>query len=322
MYLQHFNLKRAPFEMKPDDEFLYMSTQHSRALLFMDYAAWNPEGFVIISGEIGAGKTTLLKRLLKNYSGKVNTFHVAYTNLENNELFLYLAKQAKLKVGDGNKVTLLYAISEYLKKVTKSGTPFVMVIDEAQNLTKQNLEDIRLLSGLEGPNGPMMKVVMLGQPELQENINQISQLRQRVKLYCHLNGLSEEETCSYIDYRLKVAGMPSNQLFDRELMRVVYQYTGGIPRLINKVCDALLMCAFGDERSKPIISDVEDVLNNLMLDGEPVSSKSAPQKPDEPKAADSSENTLEGLDGSSVSRIVSALESIDNSLKELVKKIN
>lgn len=318
MYLQHFKLTRAPFEMKPDDEFLYMSTQHSRALLFMDYAAWNPEGFVIISGEIGAGKTTLVKRLLKNYDGKVNSFHVAYTNLESNELFLYLVKQAKLRVADTNKVTLLYAINDYLKKITKNGTPFVMVIDEAQNLTPKNLEDIRLLSGLEGPSGPMMRVVLLGQPELQDNINKIPQLRQRVKLYCHLNGLSQDETLKYIEYRLKIAGSNVNHLFDAEMVKVIHQHSKGIPRLINKICDALLMCAFADERSKPLVSDLEDVIDNLMIE--------EGREPTAPIPETSNDNLLQkdgpslAMDNAMLERMVLALEGINDSLKRLTDK--
>jgi len=327
MYLKHFKLKRAPFQMKPDDDFLYMSSQHSRALVFMDYAAWNPEGFVIISGEIGSGKTTLVKRLLKNYNGKVNTFHVAYTNFDKAELFHYLAKQANLPVQDTNKVTLLYAINDYLKGMTKGGTPFVMVIDEAQNLSEENLEDIRLLAGLEGPNGPMLRVVLLGQPELQGNINQVPQLRQRVKLFYHLNGLSEEETINYIEYRLKVAGLPNNKLFDRKMMQVIFQYSSGIPRIINKICDALLMCAYADDRKKPMVSDLDEILDELMINERPGAEKPVNG---EAKGANGTK-TINGakgkaeaptfnLDPSMFERMVVALEGINKNLAHLTKE--
>ncbi|WP_428244136.1 ExeA family protein [Gynuella sp.] len=327
MYLKHFKLKRHPFQMKPDDDFLYMSSQHSRALVFMDYAAWNPEGFVIISGEIGSGKTTLVKRLLRNYQGKVNNFHIAYTNLESAELFYYMTKQAGIQITDQNKVTMLYALNDFLKEKTKNGTPFVLVIDEAQNLTQANLEDIRLLAGLEGLNGPMLKVVLLGQPELQLNVNRVPQLRQRVKLHYHLNGLGEEETKGYIEYRLKIAGLTRNLLFDEAMIKVIFQYSRGIPRLINKICDALLMCAFADERKKPMISDLDDVLDELMLDepaSDPEPEETAPVEETnnavtQPIAAMPATIDMEQINGY-LERIAKALEGIENKIDVLAKE--
>lgn len=265
MYLEHFGLTRAPFQIAPDDRFLYLSQKHAKALVYMDYAAWQPDGFVVVTGEIGSGKSTLIKRLIRKIKDKVVCFHLPFTNLNDNELLGYMARQANIKVSADDKVSIIYALTDYFKEITATGVPCVLVIDEAQNLSPSNLEDIRMLAGLEGPNGTMLRVVMLGQPEFMNTVNASEQLRQRVKLHYHLVGLDLAEVKQYIDFRLELCGLSENSLFSEDLIESIYKLSNGIPRLINKICDSLLICAFSDNRKKPEIHDFEEVAQDLMM---------------------------------------------------------
>jgi general secretion pathway protein A len=265
MYLEHFGLIKAPFQITPDERVIYLSKKHTKALLYMDYAVRQSDGFVVVTGEIGSGKSTLIKCLMKKIKDKVMCFHLSFTNLKGNELLGYLARQVNIQVSLDDKVAIIYALTGYLEEVTANGIQCVLVIDEAQNLSLSNLEDVRMLAGLEGPSGAMLSVMMLGQPEFMNTINASEQLRQRVKLHYHLVGLDLAEVKQYIDFRLKQCGLADGGLFNDDLMEFIHKITNGIPRLVNKVCDSLLICAFSDNRSKPVIADFEEVAQDLMM---------------------------------------------------------
>ena len=155
MYLEHFGLRRHPFRMTPEDDFVYMSQQHSRAFVYMNSAIWSAEGFVVISGEIGSGKTTLLKKTIRSLEGNLKLLHVSYTNLKSDDFFRLLIHQAGIKTEMNSKVTMLFAIMDYLQMMADRGTPVVLAVDEAQNLTKENLEDIRKIFTLVKVNGSL-----------------------------------------------------------------------------------------------------------------------------------------------------------------------
>lgn len=339
MYLEHFELQRHPFRMAPEDDFVYMSQQHSRAFVYMDSAVWSPEGFVVISGEIGSGKTTLLKKLMRGLSNELRLFHISYTNLKNDDLFHLIIRQAGLPADQANKVGMLFAINDYLQSMSEKGIPVVLAVDEAQNLTHENLEDIRMLAGLEGSGGPVMRVILLGQPELKGSIARIPQLSQRVKLFFHLTGLTEKETGEYIDHRLFVAGYEGETLFDAETVKQVYALSKGLPRLINKLCDGLMLCAYAEDRHVIKVEDLIEIRHDLL--GEAFVDPNAPaaeaatehdavgtEVPDEtsaqtamseqtkPDAADSSE--VQTSDHNALSRIANALERIDDKLERLL----
>lgn len=317
MYLEHFGFARHPFRMAPEEDFLYMSRQHSRAFVFMDSAIWSPEGFVVISGEIGSGKTTLLKKMISDVKEDVKLFHIAYTNLTGGDLFQLIMQQAGLRFTESvNKVTMLFAINEHLREMAAKGTPILLAIDEAQNLTHENLEDIRMLAGMEGPNGPILRVILLGQPELKDNISDIPQLTQRVKLFFHLNGLSLEDTRHYIFHRLTVAGIQNADLFTDPIIQLVHEYSDGIPRLINKICDGLLLCAYAEDRQTLQGSDIDEIKNELL-----VSTDEIIKKPNR-SAKQEATNTNKPVEANSsylvmLERIAGALESIDQKLEGL-----
>ena len=315
MYLEYFGFKINPFQMTPDNEFLYMSQQHAKALVYMDYAAWKPGGFVVITGEIGSGKTTLVKWLLKNFTGKVNCFHVAFTNLSGNDLFHYLLRQVNIIPKKEDKISLIYTFQEHIKKISKSGKPCVLIIDEAQNLTKEQLEDIRMLAALEGPDGPLLRVTLLAQPEFLYMVNASEQFKQRVKLHYHLKGLSYDDVIKYIYYRLIKSGLTGNTLFDKELIDEIFKYSKGIPRLINKICDALLMCAYAEDKEKPKADDLKDILSDLMIDS------TTDNVVNQIDIAISNLNNVPSNNSSDVlERLVSAVENLNKNLSIIAHK--
>ena len=313
MYLDHFGFERHPFRMAPEEDFLYMSRQHSRAFVFMDSAVWSPEGFVVISGEIGSGKTTLLKKMISDIKEEVKLFHIAYTNLKGDDLFQVILQQAGLRIVDNNKVTMLFAINEHLRNLAAKGIPVLLAIDEAQNLSHENLEDIRMLAGMEGPHGPILRVILLGQPELKAHISAIPQLTQRVKLFFHLEGLSYDDTKHYIFHRLTVVGYGNTNLFPEPVIQQVHQHSRGIPRLINKISDGLLLCAFAEDRQHLQASDIDEIRHELLVSTDDI--------PTEPKvetaniSRSSSAEQQQPIATDALERIALALESIDNKLE-------
>jgi len=317
MYLEFFGLHRHPFRITPEDDFIYMSQQHSRAYVYMSSAIWSSEGFVVISGEIGSGKTTLLKKTIRNLEGNLKLLNISYTNLESRDLFSLILRKAGMKVEDESKVAMLFQITDYLEKMAAAGTPVVLTIDEAQNLTRENLEDVRMLAGMESMGGPSMRVILLGQPELKQAVLDIPQLAQRVKLFFHLEGLSLAETAEYIDYRLLVSGHGGNKLFDSDTVREIHKLSKGIPRLINKLCDGMMMCAYSEDRPFIDPHDLKSIRKDLLGDELP---------PDTPKTAElrKREHSVQEQSGANsgdiagianaLVRMAEALERIDSRL--------
>ena len=321
MYLEFFGLHRHPFRITPEDDFIYMSQQHSRAYVYMSSAIWSSEGFVVISGEIGSGKTTLLKKTIRNLDGNLKLLNISYTNLESKDLFGLILRKAGLKVEDDSKVAMLFKITDYLERMAASGTPVVLAIDEAQNLSRENLEDIRMLTGMDSMGGPSMRVILLGQPELKQAVTAIPQLSQRVKLFFHLNGLSAAETSEYIDYRLLVSGHGGNKLFDKETVREIHRLSNGIPRLINKLCDGMMMCAYSEDRPFIDPHDLKSIRKDL-LGEEPAGHRQETEKAPKPESHGQSspapQNAATDITTSNaLLRIAEALERIDSRLARM-----
>ncbi len=318
IYLEYFKFKKAPFQITPDDEFLYLSKQHSKAMAYMDYAASQIGGFVIITGMIGAGKTILLKRMMKRLNKKATCISLPFTNLEGKELFQYVAEEVGICGGGESKVGLIFALKKYFFDELNNGRPCVLVVDESQNLSSENLEDLRMLAGLEVSDNPVLRVVMLGQPEFMDKVNSFEQLRQRVKLHYHLTGLNEVEVSKYIDYRLWVAGADTNDIFHAEVVKEIYQYSRGIPRLINKLCDALLLCAFIEGRKYALKKDIDEVASDLMI-SKPSDSITGPNSLAPTNEVSNKLNEII-TNSSSMERVIFALENINKNLEILANK--
>ena len=266
MYLEHFKLREFPFRLTPDTEFLYMSPAHARAKAYMDYTVWNREGFVIITGEIGCGKTTLIQKLLSELDDEnVLVAKVFQTQLDEVEFLQAMLVEFGLNPFNAKKVELIDMLNTFLVENFLKYKQLVLIVDDAHNLSLKVLEEIRMLSGLETQKEKILHVVLVGQPPLNELIEapEMEQLLQRVRLRFHLKALSPEETADYIMHRLKVAGTTDSGLFSPDAVPVVHKYTGGVPRLINTLCDTALTCAYADGLDQVTPAVVEIAVEEL-----------------------------------------------------------
>jgi general secretion pathway protein A len=255
MYLDFFKLREFPFRLTPDTEFLYMSEAHSRAKAYMDYTVWNRDGFVVITGEIGCGKTTLLQKMLSELDSNVLVAKIFQTQLDEVEFLQAVLVEFGLNPFNAKKVELIDMLNTFLVDQFHKGRQLVLVVDDTHNLNPKVLEEIRMLSGLETDKEKVLHVILVGQPQLNEMLEapELEQLLQRVRLRYHLRSLSESDTKAYVLHRLEVAGAVDSQLFASETWSTIYKFTGGLPRLINTLCDTALVCAYAEDQ--PMVTE-------------------------------------------------------------------
>ncbi len=265
MYLEFFQLVEHPFQLTPDSDYLYMSESHSRAKAYMDYTIWNRDGFVVVTGEIGAGKTTLLQKLLSEFDETVSVAKIYQTQLDEIQFLQAVLVEFGLNPFNAKKVELMDMLSTFLIERFLQSKQLILIVDEAQNLSPKVLEEIRMLSGLETQKEKILHVVLVGQPELNDILDspEMEQLLQRVRLRCHISALSESETRDYIFHRLRIAGGGDRNIFEADVIPLIYEYTGGIPRLINVLCDMVLTCAFSDQLKTVSIASVKMGIEEL-----------------------------------------------------------
>ncbi len=249
MYLEFFKLKEFPFRLTPDSEFIYMSGGHSRAKAYMDYTVWNREGFVVITGEIGSGKTTLIQKLLSELDENVLVAKIFQTQLDEVEFLQSVLVEFGLNPFNAKKVELIDMLNTFLIDNFLQLKQLLLVVDDAHNLSLKVLEEIRMLSGLETRKEKVLHVILVGQPSLNDVLDapEMEQLIQRVRLRYHIKSLSETDTRDYILHRLRIAGAAEPEaLFAPDTFPIIYKYTGGLPRLINTLCDTAMTCGFAD----------------------------------------------------------------------------
>jgi len=259
-YLEHFKLNEQPFGFTPDPKFIYWSKQHSHAMAYLQSTILLADGFVVITGEIGSGKTTLLQSFLGEIEDDIVYALVSQTQLKTTQFLQAVLTEFGFKPFDKHKVELLDMLNMFLIEQYSNGKKVILIVDEAQNLSKKVLEEIRMLSGVETHKEKVLRIILAGQPELKETLESpgLAQLAQRVRFRCHIGPLSHPEMRDYIEHRLKVAGIEPNDLIANDAFAPIYRYTGGIPRLINTLCDTALLCAFADEKQTV---DAEDVMS-------------------------------------------------------------
>jgi len=248
-YLDHFKLAEQPFRLTPDPEFLYWSKQHARAKAYMESTIWLADGFVVITGDIGSGKTTLLQSFLTELGDDIVYAVVSQTQLTPTQFLQAVLTEFGFKPFKKRKVELLDMLNMFLIEQYSNGKKVVLVVDEAQNLTKKVLEEIRMMSGIETHKEKVLRIILAGQPELKDTLDSphLKQLMQRVRLRFHIGPLDRREMREYIERRLSVAGRENNDLFEDDSFDVIYLFSGGVPRLINTLCDTTLLCAFADD---------------------------------------------------------------------------
>jgi general secretion pathway protein A len=264
MYCDLFHLKEPPFGLTPDPQFLFASKQHARAKAYMESTIWLADGFVVITGEIGSGKTTLIESFLSELPPEIVVAQISQTQLSPVEFLQTLLVEFGFKPFRKRKVELLAMLKDFLVEQYAAGKKLLLVIDEAQNLSRKVLEEVRLLSGLESQKEKLIRIIIAGQPELSRKLDspRLAQLTQRVRLRFHLSALTKRETHEYITHRLNVAGANGRTLFTEAACDMVFRYSGGVPRLVNILCDTALLCAFGEAKAQ--VDDKQQVDDKIV----------------------------------------------------------
>lgn len=249
MYEKYFGLDQKPFNMTPDPEFLFFTERHREAFAHLMYGIRERRGFICITGEVGAGKTTLCRALLEEFDENTRLALVLNPMLSDAELLETINDEFFIKSPGKTKKELLDALNEYLIEQHSAGRNVVLLIDEAQNLSAETLEQVRIISNLETVKDKLIQIVLIGQPELRDKLSRpdLRQLNQRITVRYHLTPMTEEEASAYIHHRLSVAGSAGRIRFSPEAVREIYKYSGGIPRNINVICDRALLTAFVNE---------------------------------------------------------------------------
>ena len=246
MYLDYYGLTEPPFDITPNPRFLFYSAKHREAYNHLLYGIRERKGFVQLTGEVGAGKTTLCRAMLGQLNGSFATALILNPVLNPNELMKAIAIEFGLEVRGMDRLDTVATINSFLLDQIMNGKEAVLIIDEAQNLTEELLEQVRLLSNLEMDDRKLLQIVLMGQPELRDRLNSpnLRQLRQRITVRYHLSPLSQAEIGQYIRHRLAVSGAAWAPHFTRAAMWRIHHYTGGIPRLVNAVCDKVLLAGY------------------------------------------------------------------------------
>jgi type II secretory pathway predicted ATPase ExeA len=265
MYLELFKLHELPFRLSPDPQFLYLSKQHARAKAYMESTIWFTDGFVVITGEIGAGKTTLIETFLRELQSDVVVAQINQTQLNPTAFLQTVLVQFGFSPFNMRKPEVLATLNQYLMEQHNSGRKVLLIVDEAQNLSQKVLEEVRMLSGVETAKEKALRIILAGQPELNDKLNspELTQLAQRVRLRFHLAALTRVETTAYIDHRLEVAGSHGRRIFSEDTYGPIYKYTGGVPRLVNTICDTAMMAAFGRDADQVTLNDLETAIEEL-----------------------------------------------------------
>lgn len=254
MFLEYYGLTEPPFDITPNPRFLFYSAKHREAFNHLLYGIRERKGFVQLTGEVGAGKTTLCRAMLEQLDGQYSTALILNPALNADQLMKAIATEFGLPIQQLglDRLDTLALFNEFLLRQVEAGKETVLIIDEAQDLGDDMLEQIRLLSNLETDNRKLLQIVLMGQPELRDRLNkhELRQLRQRITVRYHLSPLTPFEVNQYIQHRLEVSGAQGAPHFTRMALWRIYNYSKGIPRLVNAICDKTLLAGFVQQCEK------------------------------------------------------------------------
>lgn len=267
MYKDFYRLKENPFNVTSDPHFLYMSKRHREAFSFLTYGIKERKGFIEITGEIGTGKTTLCRALLNELNTKTKTAFILNPRLPELQFIRAVIEDFGIEVKRRTKVDMIRALNNFLIEQLSYGHNAVLIIDEAQNLKKNILEEVRLLSNLETQKEKLFQIVLVGQPQLKLKLSspELAQLKQRIAIRYHILPLEEDEISNYIQHRLRVAGSSGDITFSEDALAEIYSFSKGVPRLLNMICDRSMLLGyvkeiwtFGGEIIRRAIAEIED----------------------------------------------------------------
>lgn len=269
MYLSHFGLQRKPFELIPDPAFLHLSKNHSLALHLLEYGVYEQTGITVISGDVGSGKTTLVQHLLNTMDhtkimvGLINNTHESIGDLTQ-----WIALALNIAINDTEKAALYRKIQDFVIAQYAQGKRVLLIVDEAQNMSASSLEQLRLFSNINGNNDFLLQILLVGQPELSQLLMKpsLAQIAQRVSVEYHLESLDWHETRNYIKHRLIVAGGGAT-IFGDDAMGAIYYQSGGVPRLINTLCDYAMVHAYAKSENTVTLETAMEVLRSRKIGG-------------------------------------------------------
>ncbi len=246
MYLEFYNLREYPFNITPDPRFLYLAPHHKDAYDHLMYGIQNRKGFIQLTGEVGSGKTTLCRAVLANLGRDVETALILNPLLTESQLLRAMLNDFGLEVKGQDRLAYIEKLNDFLLEKSRQEINVALLIDEAQDLSTEVMEQVRLLSNLETDQQKLIQIVMCGQPELETRLSlpDLRQLRQRITVRYHIPPLTQEDVMMYIRHRLWVAGSDGRVVFDRGAIREVYKFSKGSPRLINAVCENCMLAGF------------------------------------------------------------------------------
>jgi len=271
MYNKYFGFVESPFSVTPDPRFFYINPLYQEVMAILHYGIEAKKAFIVITGEVGTGKTTLLRKLMRNLESTIHSVFIFNTHLDFNALLQLILRDLGLATQEKNRLMMIEELNRYLIEQLNKGHIVALLIDEAQNLSDEALEGLRLLSNLETDKEKLLQTVLMGQPELEGKLARprLRQLNQRVALHCQLAPLNGSEVAPYINFRLKAAGYNGEDLFDAGAIEQIALYSKGIPRLVNIICDNALLNAYGTSQKRVAREIINEVASDLRLKTQP-----------------------------------------------------
>lgn len=267
MYHDHYGLVSGPFEMTPDPAFLYLGEVHREGLATLEYGVRARKGFVLLTGEVGTGKTTLLHALLSQLDRETLSAFIFNPRLETLDFFRVLFDEYGIQKECQSKAEYLLALNHFLIERLEQDLSTLLIIDEAQNLSPELLEEVRLLSNLETPRSKLIQIMLVGQPELGDMLTrpELRQLRQRISLRHELRPFEAAETGAYIEERLRLAGYTGKTIFKKPALRAIHELSNGVPRIVNALCDGALLLGFARDQQTVGADVIREVARDLAL---------------------------------------------------------
>lgn len=311
MYESFYGLSAKPFQLKPDPHFFFGSKGHKRAMAYLEYGLSQGEGFIVITGEVGAGKTTLVRNLFQELeSEKIAAAQIASTHLDADNILRMVAAAFGLPAENASKADLLVRLEQFLRQCEQNGKRALLVVDEAQNLSAHTVEELRMLSNFQTADKSLLQTFLLGQPEFRKTLHSrdMQQLRQRVIATYHLGPMDATETRAYIEHRLHTVGWRGAPSLTEDAYAAIHDYSGGIPRKINTLCDRLFLMGYLEEIHSFSSAHVNEVVRDI-------------QQEFELPEADASEEDTCGDVSAEIESTLNSVESMEERISRMERSI-